>query len=225
MWLPCTPAQYANMHYIYCKCWGNDKAAAQHYRKKYLNEQRHPDHMLFINVHNCYMDGVIPGITDNQEHENIVCISMSKGITLTTKEYMHYFDGTTLLEYIFAKESWTDTKHIQKFLTKYYGQTNIRTHKIHNLHCWSIENHMLYGKICPNTSSVNWVAIPGILKKCLAQTIRRCPFGCTTKRVAAKRLIPVHHAQPTYVTPVNHIQELPIRIIATAAEANEERMA
>lgn len=55
-----TPAEYANMHYIYGLCNGNANRAASAYREKYPN-LRHPDYRVFIRVHNAFMEGRFPG--------------------------------------------------------------------------------------------------------------------------------------------------------------------
>lgn len=54
-----TPQEYANMHYIYGECIGNATAAAALYRERYPNA-RHPDYRVFIRVHRCYSEGIIP---------------------------------------------------------------------------------------------------------------------------------------------------------------------
>lgn len=55
-----TPAEYANMHFIYGLCNGNASRAAVLYRERYPNA-RHPDYRVFIRVHNSLREGRFPG--------------------------------------------------------------------------------------------------------------------------------------------------------------------
>ncbi|CAH2092174.1 unnamed protein product [Euphydryas editha] len=55
-----TPQEYTNMHFIYGECRGNANAAAALYRERYPN-LRHPDYRVFIRVHGCFSEGMIPG--------------------------------------------------------------------------------------------------------------------------------------------------------------------
>ena len=55
-----TPAEYANMHFIYGECNGNANGAASVYRERYPNA-RNPDYRVFIRVHNAFMEGRFPG--------------------------------------------------------------------------------------------------------------------------------------------------------------------
>lgn len=55
-----TPAEYANIHFIYGLCNGNASRAAALYRERYPN-LRHPDYRVFIRVHNSLCEGRLPG--------------------------------------------------------------------------------------------------------------------------------------------------------------------
>lgn len=55
-----TAQEYANMHIIYGECHCNASAAARLYRERYPNAARHPDHRVFINVHQSYSQGRLP---------------------------------------------------------------------------------------------------------------------------------------------------------------------
>ncbi|CAH2095684.1 unnamed protein product [Euphydryas editha] len=55
-----TPAEYAEMHFIYGQCGGNASEAAELYRARFPNA-RHPDYRIFVRVHNAYKEGRIPG--------------------------------------------------------------------------------------------------------------------------------------------------------------------
>lgn len=55
-----TPREYANMHYIYGEARGNAREAARLYRERYPN-LRHPDHRVFLRVHNSLLEGRILG--------------------------------------------------------------------------------------------------------------------------------------------------------------------
>lgn len=55
-----TKNEYANMHYIYGECRGNAAAAAALYRERYPNA-RHPDHRVFVRLHNSLCEGRFPG--------------------------------------------------------------------------------------------------------------------------------------------------------------------
>ncbi|CAH2092979.1 unnamed protein product [Euphydryas editha] len=55
-----TPAEYAEMHFIYGQCGGNASQAAELYRARFPNA-RHPDYRIFVRVHNAYKEGRIPG--------------------------------------------------------------------------------------------------------------------------------------------------------------------
>ncbi|CAH2091239.1 unnamed protein product [Euphydryas editha] len=55
-----TPAEYANMHFIYGLSNGHASRAAALYRERYPNV-RHPDYRVFIRVHNLLCEGRLPG--------------------------------------------------------------------------------------------------------------------------------------------------------------------
>ncbi|XP_026320368.1 uncharacterized protein LOC113230565 [Hyposmocoma kahamanoa] len=55
-----TAEEYANMHLIYGECHGNGSAAARLFRERYPNLERYPDHRVFFNVHQAYMEGRLP---------------------------------------------------------------------------------------------------------------------------------------------------------------------
>lgn len=57
-----TQREYAEMHFLYGLCNGNARQAAREYRNRHPNEERFPDHRLFIRVHNAYVEGVRPGM-------------------------------------------------------------------------------------------------------------------------------------------------------------------
>lgn len=55
-----TPQEYADMHLIYGECGCVGREAARVYRDRYP-DRRHPDHRVFVRVHNAYTEGRIPG--------------------------------------------------------------------------------------------------------------------------------------------------------------------
>lgn len=56
-----TSREYAEMHSVYGFCDGNVRAGAGEYETRFPSRNRNPDHKLFINVRQCYLEGIIPG--------------------------------------------------------------------------------------------------------------------------------------------------------------------
>lgn len=57
-----TALEYANMHLVYGECRCNATAAARLYRERYPNAERHPDHRVFISLHQLYSEGRLPSV-------------------------------------------------------------------------------------------------------------------------------------------------------------------